>query len=306
MDEEEKKEQSAVERVGIDFALKLSFAAVDKSSAGNKRDILYSLVCFGCMFDEKYATEPDPIVRKYDCLKLPEPKKLELYELALTILTLDCEDVTAKELRTAWYMLFAYIILGEAPYEEEAYARISAALQSDEVFDEVLKSRYSVYIPATVEELKAQGAPAPLIEWYAPYLDYCAQKDEHGVSREVLECRRLLALGRGEEALLRGERRLAAYPDDTEAAISVIAARVSLSGVTDRKSREILLKDTLSLIDDYIDVSSGQYFRYYRGLTLLGLMDTAGARREFEACLEADPSFELAALMLRGMDKYEA
>ena len=63
MDEDEKREQSAAARVGVDYAIKLSYVAVDKSDLPNKRDIIYSLVCFGCMFDEIYATEPDSIVK---------------------------------------------------------------------------------------------------------------------------------------------------------------------------------------------------------------------------------------------------
>ncbi len=302
---EEIRESSAVERVGIDYALKLSFTATDKSDAGNKRDILYSLVCFGCMFDEKYAADPDPIVRKYDCLHLPEPRKLDLYDLAYTMATLGVAPDMQKELYASWYMLFAYVLLSEAPYNEQAYEKMTERLHTQEVFSAVLSSRYSVYIPATREELTAQGAPAPLLDWYAPYLAYCTERDEKGIMRETAECRRLLGLGRFDEALIRGERLLAAYPDDTDTAVSVVAARVSLSSATDAKSRAILLRDTLSLIDDYIDMAEGQYFRYYRGLALLGLMDTEGARREFQTCLKEDPRFELAALMLKGMDKYE-
>jgi len=39
-------------------------------------------------------------------------------------------------------------------------------------------------------------------------------------------------------------------------------------------------------------------------LTLLGLSDVDGARREFEHCLEDDQTFELASFMLKAMDKY--
>ena len=301
----ENENASPAVRVGIDYALKLSFAAIDRADCNNKRDLLYSLVCFGCMFDTVYATEPDPIVRKYDCLTEPEPNKLDLYELTLTVLTLKgISDETASELRKSWYMTFAYMIIGEAPHSPELYLKIRSVTHTEENFAAVLASRYSVFIPATVEELRAQGASELLVDWYAPYLDYCQVRDGKGVTRETAECKRLLALGQFDESLLRSERLLASFPDDFEIAVTDIAARVSLSGATDKQSRESLLRDTLSLIDDYIDVAPGQYFRYYRGLTLLGLMDIKGAREEFEACLARDPSFELAAFMLKGMDKY--
>lgn len=301
----EQNEQSAVERVGIDYTLKLSFTAVDASDLENKRDVLYSLVCFGCMFDEKYAADPDPIVKKHDCLHEPEPNKLDLYELAYTVASLPAKKATAEELKTCWFMTFAYVLLSGAPHNAEIYDKMCDLLHRKTVFDSVLASRYSVYIPATKEELIAQGAPSILVDWYVPYLGYCAATDDNGVTRETRECKRLLALGRFDDALLRSERLLAAFPDDVQIVLSNVAARVSLSSATDRDSRIALLKDTLSLIDDYIVADDGQYLRYYRGLTLLGLMDTVGARREFELCLQNDPNFELAAFMLKGMDKYE-
>lgn len=306
MDEDEKREQSAAARVGVDYAIKLSYVAVDKSDLPNKRDIIYSLVCFGCMFDEIYATEPDSIVKKYDCLNYPEPKKTDLYELAYTVASLECDsEDQRRELKKSWYLTFAYVLLSEAPHSPEIFAAMQKLLCREDVFKDVLESRFSVYVPPTKEELAAQGTPDVLAEWYSPYLDYCAERDENGVTRETRECKRLLALGDFNNALMRSERLLAAFPDDFQIAITDIAARVSLSGAANKQSRETLLKDTLSLIDDYIDIAEGQYFRYYRGLTLLGLMDTVGARAEFESCLAAEPNFELAALMLKGMDKYE-
>ena len=178
-------------------------------------------------------------------------------------------------------------------------------MQKADTNGKVLPAGYSVFIPPTEEELVAQGASLLLTAWYAPYLRYCAERDEHGITRETAECKRLLALGQFDDALLRSERLLAAFPDDLQIAITNIAARVSLSSASDPAERTALLKDTLSLIDEYIGMAQNQYFRYYRGLTLLGLMDTVGAREEFTRCVQNDPSFELAAFMLKGMDTYE-
>ncbi len=303
---EENESLSPAKKTGIDYAVKLAYTAADKSDIKNKRDVIYSLVCFGCMFDDSFAADPDPIVRKYDCLSYPEPQKLDLYELANTLIALEpIAADTKKELCAMWYMAFAYVILSESPHSDEIYDRLCETLQTREVFSDVLKSRYSVYIPATTEELKAQNAPAALIGWYAPYIDFCAERDESGVTNETNECKRLLAAGNFNEALLRSEKLLAAFPDDEQIAITDIAARVSLSGATNSTSRTALLRETLDLIDEYVQTAKGQYFKYYRGLTLLGLMDTAGARKEFNKCLEADPKFELAALMIKGMDKFK-
>ncbi|MCI8458555.1 MAG: hypothetical protein HFE46_02670 [Clostridia bacterium] len=302
---QDKQPNSASARVGIDYAIKLSYTAVDKSDRADKRDLIYSLLCFGCMFDEAFAAQPDPVVKKYGCLSAPEPQKMDLYALAHTIVSLEMPADRQKEVRANWYMLFAYVLLSGAPHDEQLYDDLCERLQTPEVFAAVLSSRYSVYIPATAEEAQAQGAPSLLAAWYAPYQRYCCERDEKGVTRETAECKRLLALGKFDDVLLRCERLLAAFPDDEQIALTDIAARVSLSGATDSKSRTALLKDTLSLIDDYADISDNVYFTYFRGLTLLGLMDTVGARNAFTACLQQDASFESAALMLKGMDAYE-
>ena len=299
--QENKTSPDSVQRLGIDYAIKLSYAAIDKSNLPNKRDLLYSLMCFGCMFDERFATDPDPIVKKYGCLSYPEPKKADLYHLAYTLVTLDNADC---ELKKTWYMTFAYVILSEAPHHCDIYSELKSLLGTNEIFEEVLSSKYSVFIPVTEEEILAQGYPALLADWYSPYLEYCSEPDENGVTRETNECKRLLAAGNFDEALYRSERLLAAFPDDRQIAITNVAARVSLSGATDEKSRNAILKETLAVIDEYIEDATNQYFRYYRALTLLGLSDVDGARREFEHCLEDDPTFELASFMLKAMDKY--
>lgn len=299
----DRKEQSAASKLGIDYGIKLSYAVVDESDAKNKRDLLYSLLCFGCMFDDEFAADPDPILKKYDCLQLPEPQKLDLYALAYTVATLPQNAERAREVKKTWYMLFGYMLIAEPPHDVETYEKLCKLLHTPDVFEDVLQSRYSVYIPATSEDVQAQGASALAMQWYAPYQAYCVERDASGKTRETRACEKLLAAGDFSAVLTRAERLIAAYPDDIHIALVDIAARVSLYGVADEKQRDALLRDTLSLINDYAGVSDSPYFLYYRGLTLLGLMDTAGARDAFTACLEIDPKFELAGLMLKGMDK---
>lgn len=302
MDEETEKETRASARVGIDYAVALGMTAIDKSDCENKRDLVYSLLCFGCMFDDRFAAEPSPVVKKYDCLHLPEPQKIDLYELTDILTGEKMPADMLRELRKSWYMLFAYVLISGAPHSPELYEKLCGKLHTEEVFADVLQSRYSVFILPTEEELAAQGAPTLLLDWYAPYLRYCAERDEKNVTRETRECKRLLAAGQTEAAYLRAERLLAAFPDDREVAITAIAARVT-PREQNKEERARLLNDTLQLIEEYMDGEDTRYFRYYRGLALLGLMDPVGAREAFEGCLEEDPHFELASFMLRAMDK---
>ena len=301
--EERTQEPDTVESAGVDYTLAASYAAVDKSALSNKRDLLYSLVCFGCMFDPRFAREPDPILKKHNVLAEPEPKKLELAELVHVLVTL---PNASNELKAMWYQMYPYVLLSGAQIDEKLHGEISATLLTEQVFEAVLQSRYSVFVPADAAELRAQGLPPAVLDWYAPYQAYASERDEKGVTRETRECKRLLALGSFDQALTRAERLLAVFPDDEQIALADIAARVSLIGVRSEKERTALLTDTLSLIDEYIQISHNTYFRYYRGLTLLGLMAPLGAREEFERCLKEDPSFELAQFMLKAMDKHGA
>lgn len=302
---EETKAQSAteadeVEKAGVDYTLLCSYAAVDKSTEPNKRDLLYSLVCFGCMFDPRFARDPDPIVTKHKALAMPEPAKLDLYVLVHTLVTL---PTASTELKAMWYQIYPYVLLSGAPQNEELHEKIKAELCTRDVFETVLQSRYSVYVPAAIDDLRAQGYPQIVLDWYAPYAAYCGERDEKGVTRETREVKRLLALGRFDDARTRAERLLAVFPDDEQIALATIAARTSLVGVQTPQDRKALLTDTLSLIDEYLQISRNTYFRYYRGLTLLGLMELPAAKEAFERCLKEDPSFEPALFMLKAMEK---
>ena len=86
-----------------------------------------------------------------------------------------------------------------------------------------------------------------------------------------------------------------------------ISARISLAPSADFETRVKLLSDNFRIINEAfkIPLKKYNYFLYYRGLTRLGMNDPEAAEADFKACLELDPKFEPALLMLKGMENAE-
>lgn len=57
------------EQTGINYAVKLSYSAIDKSGIKNehKRDILFAVYSFRCLFDNEEMLQINPILKKYEC-----------------------------------------------------------------------------------------------------------------------------------------------------------------------------------------------------------------------------------------------
>lgn len=286
---------------GIDYAALIAYSAIDSSALTRekKRDMLYSVLCFRCLFDNRMAVNPDPILLKYDCLKYPEPQRLELYDLFYELVILNKDNY---ELKAMWYLMFPYVALAETPHDEECFAKLISVLFDDKVFEKVLSSRYSAAIPCTPEEMHAAFLPETVIIWYLPYLTYKSEKTENGLSREEVYLQKALALGLNEEVYTKTEQLLNSFPDNEEIMLINVAARIALfKGKADEN--RAMLGETLRLLDDYLTNKRKRevYFLYYRGLTLLGLMDIEAAKKQFNECIVLDPSFSLAKLMLAGL-----
>lgn len=300
-----KPEETFAANVGLDYTTLISYAAIDASkqlSKGEKRDMLYSCLCLRCLFDNRMAVEPDPILKKYDCLTMPEPQKLDLYELVNKIVLLDSATVAVKAM---WFLVFPYVIMIGAPYDEELSESIVSAVTTDEVFTEVLQSKYSLYTPVSAGEMLANDLPTPVINWVLPYLDYLAIVNADGLNKMHEHLRRDLALGRHEQVFARTELLLNTFSDDEEYMLINIAARSAL--FTNRTPAfEGIIPQTLELLNGYINQNTKRkiFFIYYRGLTYLALMQLNNAKTDFADCLTLDPTFQLATLMLKALDNH--
>ena len=57
------------EQAGINYAVKLSYSAIDKSGikSEHKRDLLFAVYSFRCLFDNEEMLYINPILKKYEC-----------------------------------------------------------------------------------------------------------------------------------------------------------------------------------------------------------------------------------------------
>ena len=336
------------EKIGLDYLIKLSYSLTDRSEIldyAHKRNLLFSLYSFRCLFDTEPLYSVNPTLLKYGCSFVTEsenakkrehvyeirdgektkykfdagsplwrdavkrgliagenatvPDKLTLFELAYACVTLDTVTV---ELKAMWFIYFPYVFLIGAPVEYDVYDSLKEVLHTPEVFSAVLRGRYSDNICCAVGEL---GGEDPFVaDWYRPYVEWKCEKNEKGVSRETAKFQRALALGDYRYALRGTEKLLDTFPDDEEILLLNISARSSLAPSADFETRVKLLSDNFKIINAAFErpLKKYAYFLYYRGLTRLGMNEPDHAEADFNAALEIDPSFEPAAMMLKGIE----
>lgn len=71
------------ERLGLDYLIKLSYSLVDRSESldyARKRDLLFSLYSFRCLFDVEPIRQIEPHLIKYGCSFLSRDEKVKRFE----------------------------------------------------------------------------------------------------------------------------------------------------------------------------------------------------------------------------------
>ena len=335
---------------GLDYLTRLSYACVDRSDLNyeEKRNLLFALYSFRCLFDTKELKRLSKTLVKYGCsfyttdekaknfahvyeiadnerkiykfdagsplwadkIKRGEikkenasvPEKPTLYETALKCVSLS--SATA-ELKGLWLVYFPYVFMIGAPVEYDLYDALKRELHTPEVFAAANDGKYADNICCTVAELN--GEDPFIADWYRPFIEWKGEKNAKGISRETAKYQRALALGDYAYAMAGTEKLLDSFPDDEEILLLNISARISLAPSADFETRVKLLSDNFRIINDAfkIPLKKYNYFLYYRGLTRLGMNDPEAAEADFKACLELDPKFEPALLMLKGMENAE-
>ncbi len=227
------------------------------------------------------------------------PEKPTLYELALSVVNMS--SATA-ELKAMWFVYFPYVFMVGAPIEYDLYDALKDKVHTAEVFSAANNGRYADNICCTAAELN--GEDPMIADWYRPFVEWKCEKNEKGVSRETAKYQRALALGDYEYAMQGTEKLLDSFPDDEEILLLNISARTSLAPGVDFERRVKLLSSTYAMINEAFKqpLKKYTYFLYYRALTRLGMADPEGAEVDFRACIETDPKFEPALMMLKGIE----
>lgn len=234
-----------------------------------------------------------------------EPVKYPLYELVYRLLTLSS---ASEELKAMWYIFFPYVVNLGAPYDEEIYKKLKEIVLNEQNFKQVLDSKYSDKIFVNTKEMVLGGVNPIIIDWFIEYTEWKNVKNEKGISRETEKYQKMLVLGDFEYVIRGTERMLDVYPDDEEIFMLNMTAKTSYAGTLDEKDRVKIFDDIILSAQDALASpirKKKNYIAYYLGLAFLGKKEIEKAKNSFKLSLTYDPKFELAEMMLKGMEKIE-
>lgn len=337
----DKQEVSMYE--GLSKLIRKSYAAVDQSNldVNEKRNLLFSLYSFRCLFDNKEMYRLSKILLDYGCsfvCSQAYKNQKGVYEIkdgkGKTFYKFDAGSpvfiklLKEKKLRkfasipqklTLFEMVYACITLNSATnalralwYAYFPYVFLVAPIEHD-LYDRIKEILCTDKIFGLVlntqegdniyvdEEDIREDNPI-LKDWYAPFIAYRREKPD-GTARYNERLLTIMKLGDFRKVMELSDLFLAAYPDDEDLLINNVTARLALCASAKGKEREDLLKLNLSVINDALasSVNNQASFLYFSGMTKLGLKDVDGAEKDFEATLKADPSYDNALKMLMGI-----
>lgn len=232
--------------------------------------------------------------------------KYDLYSLVYKILTL---NTVTDELKAMWYIFFPYIVNMGAPFDEETFIKLKGIVLTETNFKNVLDCKYSDKIYVNTKEMVIGNVNPIIIDWFIEYTEWKNVKNEKGISRETEKYQKRLILGEFDYVVKGTERLLDVYPDDEEIFLLNMTAKVSYAGTIDESERDKIFDDIIVSAQDALSSpirKKKNYVAYYLGLAFLGKKQIDKAESSFKLALTYDPKFELAEMMLKGMDKLGA
>ena len=323
--------------------IKANYNAIDKSSLSwdEKRNILYSLYSFRCLFDNKelyrlsktllkygvsFVTgngdknregvyeitdkKSGKTIFKYDVyspcfirdLKSGKIKSSLPQKLTLYEMALACVQIAPYSLKALWFAFFPYVLTINAPVEHDILDMLKTQLCCDKVFASLLKTDEGDTIYVDIEDVPDD---IPMLkDWYRPYINWRREKP-NGTARYNERILEHIKNAKFDVACYLCDAYLSAYPDDEDLVINTITARSALCASLSGKEREDLLKKNRELIDDAIasTIDKKAELLYFLGMNKLGFMDIEGASKAFAESLTINPSFTKSAVMLEGIKK---
>lgn len=288
---------------GLDYLTLLSYGRVDKSELPyeKKRDILYSMYCFRCVFDNeelkrvsntltKYGisfvsakkpqgegvveiTDKDRLVYKYD---VGSPA----YALAVKNGNITGSNAIMPQKLTLFELPLEIIATDDKNDELKAmwliyfpYVILMGAPIEYDLFDKLKETVnnpgvFSAALQSKYSETiyctrEEMSGEHPLIaDWYGPFIDWKNEKTEKGVSRITAFIQKKLALGDYDYVMRMSERLLDCFPDDRELLLLNIAGRMSACASVDFETRVKLLAENFRIINDALTLGKGEKYVY--------------------------------------------
>ena len=341
----DKQEVSIYE--GLSKLVRCSYIAVDNSNLSllEKRNLLFSLYSFRCLFDNKELYRVSKILVKYGCsficsasyrntkgvYEVVDGKGIKHYKFdagsPLFIKFLKEKKLgkfsSIPQKLTLFEMVYACITLPTATHALKAlwysyfpYVFLVAPTEHD-LYDRIKEILCTEKVFQSVinseegdniyvdEEDIREDNPL-LKDWFASFIAYRREKHD-GTARYNERLLAIMKEGNFRKVMELSDLFLAAYPDDEDLIINNVTARLALCASAEGKEREQLLNLNLSIINDALasTIDNQSEFLYFLGMTKLGLQDIVGAIADFEASLKADPENENAQKMLDGIKNAE-
>lgn len=328
---------------GLSKLIRKSYVAVDQSNLtqNEKRNLLFSLYSFRCLFDNKELYRLSKILLDYGCsfvcskayknekgvyeIKDAKGKIHYKFDAGSPVFIRLLKEKKLKKFAsipqklTLFEMVYTCITLNSATtslramwYAYFPYVFLVAPTEHD-LYDKIKEILCVDKVFARVldseegdniyvdEEDIREDNPL-LKDWYSPFIAYRREKPD-GTARYNERLLAIMKKGDFRKVMELSDLFLSAYPDDEDLLINNITARLALCASAEGKERENLLKFNLSLINDALasTVDNQASLLYFSGMTKLGLKDVDGAEKDFEATLKADPTYEKALKMLVGI-----
>lgn len=281
---------------GLSKVVRLSYLAVDNSdlSLCEKRNLLFSLYSFRCLFDNKELYRLSKILLKYDCSFLCSAKfknEKGVYEIVdgkgakhyrfdagspLFIKMLKAKklgkNASIPQKLTLFEMVYTTITLNSATpalkalwYAYFPYVFLVAPIEHD-LYDRVKEILCTPSVFACVinteegdsifvdEEDIQQDNPL-LKDWFAPFIAYRREKTKDGIARYNERLLAIMKTGDFRKVMDLSDAFMSAYPDDEDLLINNVTARLALCASAEGKEREDLLKLNLSIINDALSTT---------------------------------------------------
>ena len=289
---------------GLSYLTLMSYNRIDKSdlTEEQKRDLLYSMYCFRCVFDDEELKRASHILVKYGVSFVfkdkPEGDGV-----------IDITDGDKKAYKFDVYSP-AFAIAVKKGMIDEKFASLPQKLTLFELPDKIvslpgaddeLKAMWYIYFPYVIligapveydlyEHLKEKlfnpgvfskvlesrysenmfvtreemADEHPLIaDWYGAFIDWKNEKTEKGVSRATAFIQKKLALGDYDYVMCESERMLDCFPDDEELLLLNVAGRMSACASVDFEKRVKMLSENFRIINDAILGGNLKKYNYF-------------------------------------------
>ncbi len=278
---------------GFTRTVRATYRVIDKSgeSEERKRDLLYSLYSFRCLFDNREFYYPSAILEKYGVIffatisekdedgvfALPDKasgKTYYKYDLGSNYFFKKAKEnkgdprfVLPQKL-TLYELCYAIVSLKNIPLELKAkwfayipYIFVLRAPVEHDLYDALLEEMHTDAVFGALlhtdegDDVYVDETDLdddPLIRgWYLPYIRWRNEKP-NGTARYNERINELIGQGNFAKATAMADAYVPAYPDDEDLLLLDVTARATYGASLEGVDRKMFLQENMRIIDDAV------------------------------------------------------